>query len=644
MKNIGAPNSVLNLEPEQRSIETWPSVDTSKMSSSDRDLYERRYQAICGYMRAERIKVLTQLWGLSQWEIRRLRNRCLKVHPDGRLWGFRALIPRIRTVEYLRIAAPSSNMGSHLAGNGGLLTQLFHQKPKIMEAVYSFYLKKTQGPHEPRMPIKSIHKRFLIACREAGVKGDEFPFNMKYLAIRSLATHLRGLQTTELKASVLSRFGAEAARTLKTGTGQKSPLNVTLPLQRVQFDGHKIDAIFIVKIPLPGGGFENVVLHRPWLLIIQDVASRAILGWHLSLNREYTKDDVLRCVRNSIEPRPAVQYTVPGLVPHKDSGMPSTAIPEMAWAVWAELMYDNGKANLAEWVRNQLSNVLNCTVNAGPVRSPERRGIIEALFRVLEENSFHRMPNTTGGSPSDKRRSEPVNSALQYNITLDHLYEILSVVIENYNGRPHTHLSYRTPLEMLRLYINYDHGPIRHLYPDERSRITLLDMNAERVVRGDITKGRRPYIEFEGERYTNQVLARMPELIGTTLTLIVNTEDLRTLKAFLSNGSELGLLEAIGKWAHTAHSLATRRAGNRRRRIAVQHYAAPENTDAVHVLLDHLGEAARRDKRAIGKHEEVRREAGLPSAYYSQVVPTLTEIKSLPKAPMPLANRQAIVF
>ncbi|MDN4079348.1 hypothetical protein QYF52_15475 [Paenibacillus polymyxa] len=45
---------------------------------------------------------------------------------------------------------------------------------------------------------------------------------------------------------------------------------------------------------------------------------------------------------------------------------------------------DNGRANLANLVKDRLQQIVGCTVNFGPVSAPELRGIIERLFRTLE--------------------------------------------------------------------------------------------------------------------------------------------------------------------------------------------------------------------------------------------------------------------
>ena len=58
------------------------------------------------------------------------------------------------------------------------------------------------------------------------------------------------------------------------------------PYQRVQFDGHRIDTAIAVVFKTPEGDEVVEVMYRIWLLVIIDVATRAILGHHLCLNKE----------------------------------------------------------------------------------------------------------------------------------------------------------------------------------------------------------------------------------------------------------------------------------------------------------------------------------------------------------------------
>lgn len=634
------------LTTEQRRIEAWPSAEPFQLSQPKQELFERRRQAICAYMRNEPLAEIRGQWKFSRWEIRRLRKRCLKVHPDGRLWGFRALLPGTPIKFYLRLAEPKPRRESRRGGYGGLLGRVFNRFPEVRTKVYTHFLRQRPGANEAWIPIASSHKKFVEACREAGIAETEYPFTTKYLGIRALATHLDSLYTSDMQAAVRASYGVEAARGLKTGKGDPKATAVTLPLQRVQFDGHRIDAIFVLKIPHPKGGFYEKVVTRPWLLVIQDVVTRAILGWHLCTDQEYDEHDILKCVRNAAEPWQRRTLTIPGLTYHPTGGMPSDVIEKMKWAMWAELCYDNAKANLSDWVRRQIAVLLNCAVNPGAVAFPERRAIVEALFRALEEKHFHRLPNTTGSNPQDPRRDDAEKAAKEFHISISHLEELLHAIMCNYGGDHHPALSYRTPLEQLRFLLDEEDVLVRHLRLDEQARVNLLAMHITRKVCGSIKRGRRPYIQYLDERYTNDVLSRSPDLIGAELTLVVDTRDLRTVAAFLPDGAELGVLMAMGKWSATPHTLTTRQIANSKRVLKVQHHANPANVDPVHALLHHLSEEALKSKRAASQYDATRKEAGLPEDYHPAEADAKAAELQLPATPVAKlrSKKRSIVY
>ncbi|KWO65877.1 hypothetical protein [Burkholderia ubonensis] len=58
----------------------------------------------------------------------------------------------------------------------------------------------------------------------------------------------------------------------------------------VEYDGHKIDVRLTLHIDDPFGFETLLVLHRIWILLLLDTASRAVIGYTLALGREYNKD------------------------------------------------------------------------------------------------------------------------------------------------------------------------------------------------------------------------------------------------------------------------------------------------------------------------------------------------------------------
>jgi transposase InsO family protein len=357
----------------------------------------------------------------------------------------------------------------------------------------------------------------------------------------------------------------------------------------------------MILIPHTHGGFIKRLLHRLWLLIVIDVYTRAILGYYVSLNLEYKSDDVLLCIKNALTPWKPRTLTIPGLEYATGAGLPSGVIPQLVWVTFEEFSYDNAKANLAGNVVKKIASVAGCAINPGPVESPERRAIIERWFETIEEATGHRVPSTTGSYPQDPRRTNPDAAAEEFEIGLDHVYELMDLVIARYNATPHSGIGYKAPLELMAQFAADEQSLMNKIPEDKRNKLGLLDVEFKRTVRGNIKEGRRPYINCEGARYRNEILARSPELIGQRLTLVMDPEDPRSVTAFFPDGAELGDLTANGFWGITPHTLEMRKAilSLARQRLLY----LTENQDPIPVYLDYLatGKKSKSKSRALAK-------------------------------------------
>ncbi|MGK9428943.1 hypothetical protein ACSSTO_03015 [Bacillus atrophaeus] len=131
---------------------------------------------------------------------------------------------------------------------------------------------------------------------------------------------------------------------------------------------------------------------------------------------------------------------------------------------------------------------------------------------------------------------------------------------------------------------------------ETRSEVIFFYMKAERTIQGNKENGKRPHINYEGVKYYNEILSRSFELIGTKLTILVNTEDLRIVKAFLPDGSEFGMFTAFGKWGVTPHDLKTRKMINKLRKRKMIHLL--QEDDPIDVLTKHLEKEARKNKNS----------------------------------------------
>ena len=272
--------------------------------------------------------------------------------------------------------------------------------------------------------------------------------------------------------------------------------------------------------------------------------------------------------------------------------------------------FDNAKAHLAEMVRERFHNLIGCTTCLGAVDRPMRRPHIERFHQTLTSSSIQRMVNTTGSHPNDPRRKEPEKMALQYEMTYEHLEELLDVVVANYNGTPHGALYYNSPLEALGQRLNKGMRP-RLLHESKRAEFQFTQIQQPRTIRGSHKSGKRPYIEYMGVEYRNDLLVHSAHLINTKVIVHVNVDDLRTIRVFLPDGSEFGELVAAGKWSLTPHNLQIRKAINLLKSKKLIHFTQWDDPIFVYheYLLSQVKDKKKQTANQIAKVQQVIRKA-----------------------------------
>jgi hypothetical protein len=85
-----------NLAPELKDTNSWATVNTSLLTEGDAVLFKKREAAIVAYFAGESVGKICEEYETSRQSLIRIIKRCLKVHLDGRIWGWRAIIPYCR--------------------------------------------------------------------------------------------------------------------------------------------------------------------------------------------------------------------------------------------------------------------------------------------------------------------------------------------------------------------------------------------------------------------------------------------------------------------------------------------------------------------------------------------------------------------
>lgn len=592
-----------NLDPELLDISTWPGIDITLVPQKYADLVQRRKTAIELCMqRASRARI-AELTKLDRHEVHRILSRCLETHPDGRIWGFRGILP------HKRVASSKIRIGKNgraQGGTSGALGRLFFEHPEIRAALEERVLhdsrKCPEAHREKRTRIIDIWIYFLMLCREVGIASNEYPFSVEYRGKRSINRFVRRLKEAHFERFVSAQESADAETNLGTGRGVVCSEPITRPYQQVAIDGHKIDAIIVIRVELENGKSQVVEVHRIWLLVLRDSASRACLGYHLSLNREYTAEDVLECVINALRPHKKMEFKTPGLSCPKGGGFPSETFAQCEWACWDEMLLDNARANLADRVRKRLTELVGSAVRVGPPATPSRRAVIERFFGLLAHAGYQRLPSTTGSHPHDAKKSDASGKARRFELTFRDLRELTEVLLAEINGAPTEGILYRSPIEYIEHHLNGGQQ-IRTLPAGMRDKFSLSALRIRAQVCGDVKNGRRPYVNYQSVRYSSELLANSPCMIGTTFVLAVDTNDLRILKAYAENGEEVGVLQASNWWGLVPHDLTTRRAIMRMRKRREIYFA--EHDNPIEIFRSEMARRALRGRKEAGAFQRL---------------------------------------
>ena len=547
-------------------LSTWPEFDANALSSVNRKAFLARRSAIEMYCQHAAISDIEDQTGVNRSQLYRLLNRCVKTHDDGRIFGYRALVRYGRVAQYERIAQLRVFPLGGSRGTAGSFKKLLDAHPTLVDWI-------DRQIHEKRIALnqvstdnglrtrlnglKPLHLNFLRECRSVNLKALDYPFNTDRMGIRSLASyaHDRCLLTFARSAHLA---GATHLKGLPADASTNAPPALHA-LDVVEFDGHHLDVRLKVVVRDPLGFEQEFEIERIWLLVIIDVCTRAVLGYHVSLNREYSGYDVIRTIEAALEPHRKRDFSLPGVGYGALGGFPSDKLPELGYATWQWFKLDNAKANLSNDVRRALAEFIGCFIDAGPAHTPDDRPYIERFFGSVAATLSSRLPGYTGSNARDLRRAlaDPKGNLRLY-VSLDELEELLEAALATYNATPHDGLNGRTPLEAIEHSLHRQGTMLNWLPPSKRKTLCLMHTPRLVTVRGYLHQGQRPHINFHGVRYTNALLASTAVFLGQELRLFYNSQDLRTVRAFAADGAEIGVLKAQGAWGEIVHDLKLR--------------------------------------------------------------------------------------
>ena len=628
----------------------WPTADPSALNEHRRIRFRQGQEAVSLFVERPDISLaeIERRTTVRTAQLYRLLNRCLATHEDGRINGFRGLLPYKHLKGYERRAVVEASKPRGRGGAAGALGHLLGRLPSLRrwlerEAAARDQPLRSGEVREVRKTMRRLHKQFLERCREAGVRADEWPFNRDEQGYRSIQTfvsaHKRSMTRERGDRGESMRCGD--IKPMVSTAGEEKPPPALLPFDAVQFDGHKLDLRITLRFIDPFGLESVFELVRLFVLVCLDVATRAALGYHIAVSPEYDSDDVAKALQACFGQHAAPTMTIPNMRVRDGGGFPSQYFEQALYPGWRWFQYDNAKANLASATLERLSEITGCYVHAGRLGVPDDRAFIERFFAVLARFGLHQVPGTTGASVEDiVRKLGDLGDDLHLLMTLDELVQVVEVLLGDYNGESHGGLGGRSPLEAMAYWLGKPGVQIRRLPSAKRRELMFLQEARIVCVRGTRTL----HVNFGGERYTSDVLRDKVDLRGQRIRVYFNIQDIRQLHAYAMDGAELGVLVPPRPWNRTAHSLRQRQEIKRLVRLGKLRYRPDDDAIAAYAAYKR-GMASKNKKAATSLAELIGPQANTKVAQSGERVRVHTDsdpaVPSSVDATPSVANLQA---
>lgn len=524
----------------------WPVPADGEIPVAHKDAYEQRKRAVESYMAGEKLKTVCDAEGVDSASLYAMLEACATRSRDDGILGFRALIPYLRKKKYERSQAVNADALAAGRGASGLFSQLLAKHESLRSLLENQASKYADSVFGGRVAVKKEHNLFLTKLAKLQ-DTTGYPFNLQNKGREGFRQALN---------AEIARQRAEGRGSLRESTERLFRPHTDARYRHVQIDAHRLDAFMRVKFIGRKGRFKTRSL-RPWLIVAVEVDSGACVGWSLSVEREPSHLDLLRCLYSMMCPwQRRQQFEIPGLDYKPGAGMPSGLIAMCAGRYVDSISLDNALCGHADNVRDIVLKRLHATLRLGIPGEPRTRSEIEQLFNTLTHRNIQHLISGVRPDMSNKERAAAMKAADEHGLTVEQMEEYLDVVLCNHNAEPTSAHYGKSPLQFLRE--EPESALVRADVADNASWRNLLKI--EVTGRVSTSEDHAPHINFLKGKYTNDVLRSSGEILaGQEVIITVDLTDLRSIEAKVPGGIDLGFLPVRGPWANFVHDIRLRK-------------------------------------------------------------------------------------
>lgn len=555
----GAPRK-RRLDDEE--LKSWAAVDAPAIEDAEaRARYARLVNAIELYAHGGSIVVALQKAQVGKRQFFRLIASCRRLAWDGRSRGYRALVERScidkpsRRAD--RVAVPSLKP---TAGYGGLFDKLLRDHPAIEDKLVAALRRKGINRLAPNtMNFRWVHRQFLKICRDEKLSDNDYPLSTISQGRAPLRRWLkRDFMSRHAVAWLAAEVSPDAAQAAAYGQGNGQD-TLQEPLWAAwQIDEQTVDALARYDLVNENGDVDSLDLERFMVIRVIEVRSSANLAWSMVIARQVAVHDLVAVLWDALNGQPPAAATVEGLRYQPGAGYPANVIERLRWALPRVVYLDNALAHLAEGLQRLLLDLWGGQVRVGRPGVPQERAEVESQIKLMASQLLHQLPATTGPSPRSavrKRASRPVKDRLD----VAELTHTIDTYLANKNLMPAAASRYAGPLDWISRQLETGRVQPASL-PVAKRRAHLFYPATSGFVRADMNRGRRPFVNFMGARYSSDMLSSAFDIVGAKFSIRCDPRDLRTIWLYeVGSGHEWGALRALGRWGAFPHDMRLRK-------------------------------------------------------------------------------------
>lgn len=535
-----------SLLPTEEQLDEWDEPDLVGRTPKVITAYESRKAALRAVVRGISVLAAANGHGVTRSTLSKMIETCLVMAPDGKPWGWRTCLPN-------RVRMPAEKHPPSVPDHPGpgAFNRLLHAIPILVSLLAGF-----SKPLPTRERRSTAFERFLekfLATVRKHTNGVGYPFNARDRGRRSVLEHLKRMRRD------LPQSESEEEQTESTQAKQLKEVFDLGVMERLEFDAHRMDADFYLKVEDGSGKTALREISYVWLLLVIDSVSRLALGWSLVMGRGYSQIDVMRLFNRALSPWEPRDLLSPAMKYVSESGI-GTKVATGRLQRGLLTAVDNALAHHAKLTTTNLTRHMRGVLHLGPAHVPETRGILEALFRQLEHGAIRHLPG--GFEPArdaeTPKRPTTANAAENHPLNPIALHDLMDVVIAGYNATPLSALGEQSALEVVR---RYGSGGAWS-FESSRTQADANNLVLMRLlvnIKGNRKEGRQPYVNYMRARYRAFGLRDRWDLVGHQFQAVISTEDMRYITVLDHKGDVLVRLTALPPWSRTRHDFDLRK-------------------------------------------------------------------------------------